>query len=120
MLVFHAAANVYIIVAFPPVGRKLYQKAIDAFGRNEEIKIGALPNHRPSLWPPPVRLGKEKIGGKAGGDNFAASNFIGALGRLGQGLVKFSCFLHRVLAMPFGIWPIEVAVGTAVADLVTA
>lgn len=83
-------------------------------------KIGALPNHRPSFRSPPVRLGKEKIGGKAGGDNFAALYFIGALGRPGQGLAKFRCCLHRILAMLFGIWPIEVAVGAAIADLVTA
>ncbi len=78
-LVFHRAADEYIIVSASPVRRKALFQTVDALGEKIEPAIASLPHHLPAFLPPAIGVGKQKVRRKAGHYHLSRCDFVASV-----------------------------------------
>jgi hypothetical protein len=65
VLILNRAANGHMPVAFAPVSRHTFGKALDAFGKEKECAVGATADYIPYFIAPGVGLLKQEIRSEA-------------------------------------------------------
>ncbi len=120
LLILDRTAEVHVAVAIAPIRRERYREAVDPFGQNQKLKVGALFDHSPGLTPPLIGFREEKIGGKARGENLVPFDVVFAFRVHPDRPIELIGFLYGILAVSLRVGTIKVAVFAAIARGITA
>ena len=123
ILIFYRTPYGHVVIAVAPVARQKFRQAMDAFGEECEVAVGATAYYVPYVVAPLVGLFDQKVGGEAEVEMSAGRKFQVVMTVTAQRQIERGCPAHLVCRHAYTsgrILTIDVTVSAPFACLVAA
>ena len=114
VLVFHGAANSYMVIPISPVSRKTFMQPVDPLGNKKEMKVLSFSYHFPGFFTPFICIFYQKIRCEASINKVSRRYLIGFVLFLLQRQIKLFRFSdNRTVFTIFTVRTINIAMPAA-------